>query len=156
MRKRLPFLVLAFLAAGAAASLIPDASIWRHRIWMVGLISTSIPILTATVRGMLRGIFAADLVAALAVITSVLLGQPVVGLVIVLMQSGGESLERYAEGKASKALRELENAAPSIVHRIREEVTEDIDVNAVRRGDSILVRPGEMVPCDGEVTRGVS
>ena len=115
MRKRLPFLVLVVLAAGATASFIPDGNVWRHRIWMAGLIITSIPVLTATVRGMLRGLFAADLVAALAVITSVLLGQPVVGLVIVLMQSGGESLERYAEGKASKALRELENAAPSVV-----------------------------------------
>jgi len=156
MRKRLPFLVLVVLAAGATASFIPDGNVWRHRIWMAGLIITSIPVLTATVRGMLRGLFAADLVAALAVITSVLLGQPVVGLVIVLMQSGGESLERYAEGKASKALRELENAAPSVVHRIREDVTEDVGVNVVRRGDSVLVRPGEMIPCDGEVSRGVS
>ena len=64
MRKRLPFLVLLFLAAGATASLIPDGNVWRHRIWMAGLIITSIPVLTATVRGMLRGVFAADLVAA--------------------------------------------------------------------------------------------
>ena len=77
MRKRLPLFVLVFLAAGAAASLFPQGNVWRYRIWMVGLIITSIPILTATVRGMVRGVFAADLVAALAVITSVLLGQPV-------------------------------------------------------------------------------
>ena len=156
LRKRLPFVVLLILAVGATASLIPHGNVWRYQIWMAGLIITSIPILTATVRGMVRGIFAADLVAALAVIASVLLGQPVVGLVIVLMQSGGESLERYAEGKASNALRALENAAPGIVHRIRGERVEDVDVNAARIGDTILVRPGEMIPCDGEVFQGTS
>ena len=155
-RNRLPLLVVLILAAGAAATLFPDGDIWRHRIWMAGLVITSIPILWATIRGITRGIFAADLVAALAVIASALLGQPVVGLVIVLMQSGGEALESYAEGKAGKALRALEDAAPSIVHRIKEDVAEDVDVNLVRKGDFILVRPGEMVPCDGEVAQGTS
>jgi heavy metal translocating P-type ATPase len=156
VKKRLPFLVLVFLAAGAATYLFPHANIWRSRIWMVGLIITSVPILATTVRGMLRGVFAADLVAALAVLTSALLGQPVVGLVIVLMQSGGEALESYAEGKASEALRALENAAPSTVHRIREDLVEDVDVNLVREEDTVLVRPGEMIPCDGEVFQGTS
>ena len=156
MRHRIPVFVLLFLIIGAAATLLPQGALWRHRIWMAGLIVTSIPILSATVRGMMRGRFAADLVAALAVIASALLGLPVVGLVIVLMQSGGEALERFAEGRASDALRALEEAAPATVHRISRGTVEDVDVDAVRKGDSIVVRPGEMIPCDGEVIKGSS
>ena len=156
MKYRIPVIALLFIAAGAAATVLPQGPMWRHRIWIAGLVISSLPILWKTIRGMLRGQFAADLVAALAVVSSLLLDQPLVGLVIVLMQSGGEALERFAEGRATDALRALEEAAPRTVHRLTNGSVEDVDVDLVRKGESILVRPGEMVPCDGEVTKGTS
>ena len=50
--------------------------------------------------------------------TALFLGQPLAGLIVVLMQTGGEALERYAEGRASRAVRELEAAAPRLAHRV--------------------------------------
>src|SRR6476661_1302380 len=47
---------------------------------------------------------AADLVATFSILGALLLDQPVAGLVIVLMQSGGEALERRAERRASAAV----------------------------------------------------
>ena len=151
-----PVAAFVFLIAGGALTLLPHGAIWRHRVWMAGLIITSAPILWKTVRGMIRGRFAADIVASLAVMASVFLGQPLVGLVIVLMQSGGEALERLAEGRATNALRALEEASPRVAHRMRAELVEDVSVDVVRPGDSILVRPGEIVPCDGTVISGAS
>jgi heavy metal translocating P-type ATPase len=153
---RIPLAAFGFMAIGGIMKLLPIGPVWTHRVWMAGLLLTSAPILWNTARGITRGRFAADLVAALAIIASILLGQPVVGLVIVLMQSGGEALERFAEGRATDALRALEDAAPRIVHRMEGETALDVDVDLVRRGDSILVRPGEMVPCDGAVVTGAS
>lgn len=155
-RYRIPLTTLIVIVAGGLAAPTPDGSLWRHRIWMGGLLLTSAPILLSTARGMLRGKFAADLVASFTVIAAFLLGHPLVGLVIVLMQSGGEALERLAEGRATDALRALEEAAPRILHRMRGETVEDVDVDLVRKGDLVLVRPGEMVPCDGEVSKGTS
>jgi P-type E1-E2 ATPase len=83
-------------------------------------------------------------------------GQPFAGLIIVLMQTGGETLEALAEGRASAAVRELEAAAPRIAHRLADGRTEDVAVEDVRVGDLLLVRPGELVPCDGVVVDGVS
>lgn len=147
---------LAFIAAGGAASLVAQDNDWPARIWMAGLLITAAPMLWGTLRRVIRGQFAADLVAALAVIASVLLGQPVVGLVIVLMQTGGEALEHVAEGKAGDALRALEKAAPRIVHRVDDAEVIDVEANDIRAGDTILVRPGEMIPCDGSVIDGIS
>ena len=110
-----------------------------------------------TVQGALRGQFAADVVATLAIVASVLLGQPFVGLVIVIMQTGGEALEQYAEGRASDAVRALEALAPRIAHRLRDErVIEDVPVDAVVPDDVLLVRPGELVPCDAIVVDGTA
>lgn len=147
---------LFFLLAGGIASFFPNASYWRSTTWMVGLVITATPMVWGTVRGMVHGKFASDVVATLAVVAAVLLKEPIVGLVIVMMQTGGEALERLAEGRATDALRALEKAAPKIVHLVRGESVEDVDVDKVRIGDTLLVRPGEMVPCDGNVVKGQS
>jgi heavy metal translocating P-type ATPase len=155
MRYRTPAAALAFILAGMLVG-IAASTWWRGTVWMAGLAITSAPILWNTARGITRGRFAADLVAALAIITSLILNQPLVGLVIVLMQSGGEALERFAEGRATDALRSLQEGAPSIVHRMHDGVVTDVAIDLVSRGDTILVRPGEMVPCDGDVMSGTS
>lgn len=152
----IPLAALAFLIVGGAASIPPSGGFWGYGIWMAGLIFTAAPMLGRTLRGIMRGKFAADVVAALAVIAAVLLRQPVVGLVIIMMQTGGEALERLAEGKASDALRALEKAAPKLVHRVEGESVTDVGVDDVHAGDEILIRPGEMVPCDGSVITGSS
>ena len=159
MRQRLwagvPAAILLFLAAGGILWML-DSSGAAHRVWMAGLLVIGVPLIARTVRGALRGHFAADIVAALAIGTALALQQPLAGLVVALMQTGGEALERYAEGRASNALRMLEAAAPRIAHRIHDGVTEDITVDDIVVGDILLVRPGELVPCDAVVVDGRS
>ncbi len=117
---------------------------------------TGLPVVWRTLRGVVSGRFAADLVAMLAIVAALFLAEPLAGLIVVLMQTGGEALERYAEGRASAAVRELEAAAPRLAHRVQAGVTEDVAVDAVAVGDELLVRPGELVPCDGLVLAGRS
>jgi heavy metal translocating P-type ATPase len=123
---------------------------------MVALVVTGAPLIWRTVREAGRGRFATDIVASLAVGTAVALMQPLPGLIIVLMQSGGEALERYAEGKASAAVRALEEAAPRLAHRVAGDRVDDVPAGDVGVGDVLLIRPGELVPCDGVVTDGRS
>lgn len=156
MRNRVPLTALWFIAAGGAASFLAQGPAWRFRIWLIGLLLTGAPLLWTTVRGTLRGRFAADVTASLTVIGSLLLGQPLVGLVIVVMQSGGEWLERIAAGRAANALQALEDAAPRTLHLMRDGVITDVDADSVHAGESILVRPGEMLGCDGAVVEGES
>ena len=126
-------------------------------VWSTGLALTGIPVVWHTLRGVAAGRFAADLVAMLAIVAALLLGEPLAGLIVVLMQTGGEALERYAEGRASRAVRELEAAAPRLAHRVGAAgVVEDVGAEAVAVGDQLLVRPGELVPCDGVVLTGRS
>jgi len=125
-------------------------------LWWGGLLGLGVPLVARTAGGMLRGRFAADVVAALSIITAIALAQPLAGLVIVLMQTGGEALDHYAEGRASMAVRALEEGAPRIAHRRRGTGWEDVPVDQIAIGDELLVRPGEMIPCDGVVLEGYS
>jgi len=105
---------------------------------------------------MARGHFASDVVASLAIVAAIALRQPAAGLVIVLMQTGGEWLERYAARRATRVLDELEEARPHVAHRIAGDDVVDASVEAVRPGDLLVVRPGELVPADGVVESGAS
>jgi len=120
------------------------------------LIVAGLPLVWRTARGVARGEFAADIVASFSIITAVALRQPIPGLVIVLMQLGGEWLERYAARRASRAIQALEDASPRSAHRVLGDSTEDIGVDAIRVGDLLLIRPGELVPTDGVVVSGNS
>jgi heavy metal translocating P-type ATPase len=146
---------LVFLATGAIAAAVgarPTARI----VWMAGVVVMGAPLVFNTVRGALAGRFAADVVATLSIIGAVALNQPLAGLVIVLMQTGGEALERYAEGRASAAVRALESAAPRIAHRVRGDRVDDIAVSEIAVDDLLLVRPGDVIPCDGVIVEGES
>lgn len=152
----LPGTALLFIVVGSALRLAQGPEGWGERIWTGGLIITGVPVVWQTARGVLRGRFAADLVAMLAVVTAVLLQHPLAGLIVVLMQTGGEALERYAGGRASRAVRDLEAAAPRRAHRRQGDHLEEIAAEEIRVGDLVLILPGEMAPCDGVVEEGHS
>ena len=155
-KSAIPVVALLFIAAGFICGMTSRDWSLSHHIWQAGLLVTGAPIVFNTLRGMLRGRFAADVVAFLAIIAAVALDQPVVGLVIVLMQSGGEFLERYAEGRASEALRELEAMAPRLAHLVTPGEVVDVLAEDVKVGDTLLLKPGELVPCDSVVIDGRS
>jgi heavy metal translocating P-type ATPase len=152
-----PVAAVLFAIAGSALLSVSRETDWAGRVWFVGLVMTGTPVLVRTVRNVARGHLATDVVATLAIIGALALGHPLAGLIVVLMQTGGEALERIAEGRASRAVRELEADAPHIAHlAVAGVVVRDVAAEEVRPGNEILIRPGEMVPCDGVVTSGES
>lgn len=144
------------LAAGALAYIFPAFRPAAPIVWGMGLVVSGLPVVFGTLAGAWRGRLAADLVATLAIVTAFLLGQPFVGLVVVTMQTGGETLERRARRRASDATRELEESAPRIAHRYTDQQLDDIPVSDIRVDDMLLVRPGELLPCDGVIADGHS
>lgn len=118
------------------------------------LIVAGAPVVFRTILGALRGQWAADVVASMAIAGAALLNEPIAGLVVVLMQTGGEALERWAEGRASAAVRALEEAAPNVAHVVEGEVVRDVPSDDVRVNDLMLIRPGELVPCDSTIVKG--
>jgi len=152
-----PLFAIAGILLGGAEQYIFHLPLFAHALWTIALIGAGFPVVWRTLRAARHGNFATDLVASLSIVTAAIIGQPLAGLVIVLMQTGGEALERFAERKASAAVRELEKAAPRIAHLITgNRGLVDVPVGELNVGDVFLVRPGEMVPCDGTVLSGIS
>lgn len=68
----------------------------------------------------------------------------------------GHYIEMRSVMGASQALETLVRIMPSEAHRVREGETTDVPVIDLVVGDLVLVKPGEKVPVDGEVTAGES
>lgn len=68
----------------------------------------------------------------------------------------GKVLEARARRQLSDAVRGLVALQPAVAHRLDGEGESDVPIAELRVGDRLLVRPGERVPTDGEVSEGVS
>ena len=152
-----PIVAIAMILVGAVEGYLSGEPLYAKVLWEIGLIGSGFPVVLRTARGVIRGNFKADLVASLSIVTAAIIVQPFAGLVIVLMQTGGEALEKFAERRASAAVRELEKNAPRIAHLLSAtRGLVDVPVDQIEPGDTFLVRPGELIPCDGTVLSGIS
>lgn len=69
----------------------------------------------------------------------------------------GHWIEMRSVTGASGALEALARLLPAMAHRVdADELAEDVPVTSLRKGDLVLVRPGESVPADGTVHHGSS
>ncbi len=101
------------------------------------------------VRELLRGHFGLDVLAITAIVATVAVGEFVAALLVVLMLTGGEALEDYANRRAKRELDALLARAPLRAHVQRDGDIRDVDVDEVVVGDVLLVRPSEVIPVDG-------
>jgi Cu+-exporting ATPase len=67
---------------------------------------------------------------------------------------GGRYMEERAKGKASEAIRKLIELQPDTAIRVTENGDETVNIDDVRLGDILRVRPGDKVPTDGIVIAG--
>ena len=111
--------------------------------------------LVGMIRRLRRGAFGIDVLAVIAIVSTVAVGEYLAALIIVLMLAGGHALENYAEGRARRELTSLLDREPRVARRITPDGgTEEVAADSVAIGDRLLVRSGDVVPVDGILLSG--
>lgn len=113
-----------------------------------------VPTVISVVRGLLWRGPGVDLIAVLAMVGALILGEYLAGAIIAVMLTSGTALERFAVARARRELRALLERAPRTAHRRAGADIVDVDIAAVVLGDELVVKPGEVVPVDGIVSSG--
>jgi heavy metal translocating P-type ATPase len=120
----------------------------------VVLVFGGVPFVFRLIQKCLKREFGSDLLAGISIIASTLMGEFLVGSIVVLMLSGGTALEEFARRRASSVLEALARRMPETAHRKTESGIADIKVAGIAVGDVLVVFPHEICPVDGLVVEG--
>lgn len=113
-----------------------------------------IPLLFDLAKKLYKREFGSDLLAGISILTAVALGQYLVATIVVLMLSGGATLESFATSRASSVLDALARRMPNLAHRRTADGVLDVKLEEIRVGDFLVVLPHEICPADGTVIEG--
>ena len=145
LRRGIIILALIALGAGLAASFLERSSL-ANWIWIAGTAPVIAALCISMVRDLLSGRMGVDAVAFVAMVAAVILGAGLAAIVVAIMYAGGNVLEDFAVARAERDLKSLVDRAPRIAHLSEGGGVRDVAVDAVKVGDRILVRAGEIVP----------
>ena len=149
-RVMLPLTLLGLVARpGSPRS--PATTSWRGGAGRCPPRSSESWLVISIVRDLLKGQAGVDVIAVMAIGGALLLDESLTASVIAVMLATGDWLERYAEGRAHRELSALVSRAPRVVHRHEDGSIADRGIEDVEVGDRLLVKPGEVVPVDGNV-----
>jgi len=118
------------------------------------LIAGGVPLVGDLAVKLATGRFGSDLLAGISIVTSVILGEYLAGVLVVLMLSGGEALESRAVSRAGDVLAALARRMPSVAHRKAAAGLVDVPLADIRVGEVVVVLPHEICPVDGTVVAG--
>ncbi len=113
-----------------------------------------LPLLFQILLRLLNKNLGADLLAFIALIVAVFLGEYLAATLVVLMLASGQALEEYASRKASFVLEALAKRMPTTVHLKCGENIEDAPAEKIKIGDLLAIYPHETCPVDGTVVEG--
>jgi len=152
VRRLLAVGCLVVVAAGAILHLA-GAPAAGDLVLALGSVLVLVPLTWSVARSLAHRDVGVDAIALLAIAGALALGQWGAAAVVALMLAGGNALEEAAAGRARRELRALVERAPRVAHRIGPGGSvEELPVDRVMIGDSLVVRAGEIVPVDGVLT----
>ncbi|HOS41526.1 MAG TPA: heavy metal translocating P-type ATPase [Spirochaetota bacterium] len=161
----LPLMALMYLPAAKMIAHSPFVFLAALPVFLF----VSAPIFAGAVRALRNRALTMDVMYALgmgvAIVASALAATGVLSMEFMLVETAimlaaflmlGKYLEARARGKTSTSIRRLMDLHPKSATVIRDGVESTVPADAVRAGDTVLVRPGDALPVDGTVIAGES
>ena len=137
------------------------AFLCQQPLWAQVLVSlagglVALSMLIEMIRTLKSGRYGVDLLAITAIIATLAVGEYWAALMVLVMLTGGDSLEDYAAHKAGRELKSLLDNSPQDAHLMRGDGLVDVAVDELQVNDQVVVKPGELVPVDVHIIEGSS
>ncbi len=137
---------LAAILGGLLA--LADAGTASAIVWGLAIVAVGASLVVEIVGQLRRREPGVDVVALLAMVGALALGELLAGVIIALMLTTGRALEGYADARARRELTALLEGAPSRARRLEGGTVVEVPVDEVRPGDLLVVPSGEAIPVD--------
>ena len=156
-QKRLLFRIIVAAVLFAAGSLLPLGPTVEMGVFLVCYAVIGWDIVWKAVTNILHGqVFDENFLMTIATIGALILGEHSEGVAVMLFYQVGEWFQSYAVSKSRKSIASLMDIRPDYANVERNGKLEQVDPDEVNIGDTIVVKPGERVPLDGEIIKGTS
>ncbi|MEW6319378.1 MAG: cation-translocating P-type ATPase, partial [Pseudomonadota bacterium] len=107
-----------------------------------------------TTRAALKGRITSHTLMTLGAVAALVIGEWVTAVIVVVFMRVGETVENFTTEGARRAVRELTALTPQTARVEREGTEREVPIGEVSLGETVIVRPGEKIPVDGEVISG--
>ncbi len=125
--------------------------------WWLGLAIVLIagyPVFLNVIRSTLKGRIISHTLMSLGVIAALAIGQWATAAVVVFFMRVGDYAEHFTTERARRAVKDLSAMAPQMARVERDGAEFEVPISEVHAGETVVVRPGEQIPVDGEVVSG--
>jgi Cd2+/Zn2+-exporting ATPase/Cu+-exporting ATPase len=123
-------------------------------LWLAVILIGGYPVFRNVLRATWKRQVIAHTLMTVGVLAAVLVGEWATAAVVVFLMRAGDYAERFTTEQARRAVKDLTAIAPQMARVERQGAEIEVSASEVLVGETVIVRPGEKVPVDGEVTDG--
>lgn len=123
-------------------------------VWLIAVLLGGWPVFRNVAKAALRGRITSHTLMTIGMLAAVAVGEWAAAVIVVFFIRIGDYVETFTAEKARRALKDLTAMAPQTARVERDGAEVDVPVAEVRVGETVIVRPGENIPVDGEVIGG--
>ncbi len=138
------------------SKLLATQTLFGFRLALLAAVLGGARILYQTLDGLLSGRVGADLALTIACLAAIVLGEHTTAALVVFIAVCGESIEGYTVDRAQRAIRRIFQLCPRTARVLVGDDEQEVPLEQVIVGDTVIVRPGERIPVDGVVAAGQS
>lgn len=132
-------------------------AIGEYAVFLTAYLLVGRGVIGASFRNIRRGeIFDENFLMTIATVGAILIRELPEAVGVMLFYSVGEAFQDYAVHRSRRSIKALMDIRPDYANVQRDGETHRVSPEAVRIGETIIVRPGEKVPLDGDVIQGSS
>jgi Cd2+/Zn2+-exporting ATPase/Cu+-exporting ATPase len=136
---------------GVFASISRNVPWW---IWLAVILLGGYPVFANVIRASLRGRIISHTLMTLGMLAAIAVGEWSAAVIVVFFMRVGDYVETFTAQRARRAVKELTALAPQTARVERDGVELELPATEVLPGETVIVRPGEYLPVDGEVIAG--
>ena len=135
---------------------LPVFSPYKIWIYLASVLLAGYDLILNGIKNIFHFNFEEDTLMTIAIIAAFILGEYPESAIVVLLFKLGEFLEEKAVENSNKNIKDIVEIKAKTANLIKNEKQEVVDVEMLKVGDKILIKPGEMVPVDCKIIKGTS
>lgn len=154
-QKKTLWRILAAAALTVTAALLPLEGLWRLAAFVVPYLVIGYDVLWSAARNIAHGqIFDEQFLMTIATLGAFAIGEYPEAAGVMLFYQIGEFFQSIAVGRSRKSIASLMDIRPDYAVVLRDLAEERVSPEEVQVGETIIVRPGEKIPLDGQIVQG--